>query len=157
MNTLKININSSSMRLLHAATLAFLGWRTAQAIPPNFGTDDPGLIVEKATPSGQFDDPELQDRSSRFLNKVTAREFYSKTVYLYCPDKYQRSLSMVALSPTLHGTSVKATLAFYLSRTSEMRQGSCSSGTSRLTIPSQVMKSWSGVCESSAQCLLGHR
>ena len=66
------------MRLLHAVTLAFLGWRTAQAIPRTFGTDNTGLIVEKATPSGQFDDPELQDRSSRFLNKVTARESYSK-------------------------------------------------------------------------------
>ena len=67
------------MRLLHAATLAFLGWRTAQAIPPNFQTERIGLTVEKATPSGQFDDPELQDRSSRFLNKFTARESYSKT------------------------------------------------------------------------------
>lgn len=65
------------MRLLPAVAIALLGWRTARAIPPAFGTDNPGLIVEKVTPSGQFDDPELQHRASRFLNQATARESYS--------------------------------------------------------------------------------
>lgn len=65
------------MRLHPAATFALLGWRTTHAIPPTFGTNNPGLIIEKVTPSAQFINPELQHRSSRFLNQATARESFS--------------------------------------------------------------------------------
>ena len=149
-NTLEITINLTSMRLLHAATLAFLGWRTANAIPPNFFAGNPGLVIEKATPSGLFQDSELQQRSSRFLNQATTRESLSRIASLHHPDKYQNLLSMAVLFRTLRGTSEKATLVFYPSQTTRMRQGSFSSGSSRVTTPSRETKSWSGVCNSSA-------
>jgi hypothetical protein len=61
------------MHLQSATTLAFLGWRTANAIP-TLGTDNNGLVIEKMKTSGHFVEPELQHRSSRFLNEATARE-----------------------------------------------------------------------------------
>lgn len=92
------------MRLLPASTFAFLGWRIAHAVPPAFATGNPGVVVEKVTPSGQFDNPELQHRSSRFLNQATARESRSQLAFLRCFDKYQHSLSTEALFPILRGT-----------------------------------------------------
>jgi hypothetical protein len=71
-NNLESIINLSGMQLLLAATIAFLGLRTAHAIPPTFGADNPGFVVEKVSPSAQFID---QQRSSRFLNQASAREF----------------------------------------------------------------------------------
>lgn len=65
------------MRLSLAATVAFLVLRTAHAIP-TLETGNSGLVVEKSTPSGQFGDPELQQRSSRFLNQATTREFIAR-------------------------------------------------------------------------------
>lgn len=64
------------MRLLPAAIFALLGWRATDAILHSFGTGNPNLVLEKVTPSGQFGDPELQHRASRFLNQATARESY---------------------------------------------------------------------------------
>jgi hypothetical protein len=80
------------MQLFFAATVAFLGLRTAHAIPPTFGADNPGFVVEKASPFAQFVDPELQHRSTRFLNQATAREFFAKIASRCCPDKNQRLL-----------------------------------------------------------------
>lgn len=137
------------MRLLHAATFAFLGWQTAHAIPPAFLADNPGLVVEKVTPSVQFIDPELQHRSSRFLNQATARESLSVIASLYCTDKNQHLLSMAVPFPTSHGTSAKATLAFCPSQTTRMRKGSSSFGFSQATILSPGKKLYSGVSISS--------
>ena len=88
------------MRLLLTATLAFLGWQPVRAIPPTFLAGNPGLVVEKATPSGLFQDPELQQRSSRFLIQATERESLSTIALLHCPNKNQRLLSVAVLFPT---------------------------------------------------------
>jgi hypothetical protein len=141
------------MRLLLTATLTFLGWRAVRAIPPTFLAGNPGLVIEKATPSVQFSDLELQHRSSRFLNQATARESLSMIASLHRPDNDQHLLSMAVLFPTLRGTSEKATLAFYPPQTTRMRQGSFSSGSSRVTTPSRETKSWSGVCYHLQTCL----
>lgn len=71
------------MRLLVAA-FSLLVWRAAHAVP-SFGHENAGpLVVERASPSGQFVDSELQFRSSRFLDQATTGKLCSPNTISTC-------------------------------------------------------------------------
>ena len=61
------------MRLL-ATTCAFLGFGRIQA-SPLVDTNRIRSYVEKVSPSGHFENLELQQRAFRFLNQATASMF----------------------------------------------------------------------------------
>jgi hypothetical protein len=76
------------MRLL-AATVALLGWRSVHAIPTFGELGSYPVVIEQATSSGHFVDPELQQRALRFYNQATARESCSPACKLRLSDFYQ--------------------------------------------------------------------
>lgn len=141
------------MRLL-AITCAFLGLRRIHASPP-FCIDGIGSHVEKISPSGHFDNPELQQRALRFLNQATARTFCALMSRISRLTSTQLLLSTAALFPTLPGMLARVTQVSFPSAVRKMRQEGSSSGFSRATTPSQETRLWSGASDmqaSNANC-----